>query len=83
MKVCKKCGESDWVPNGKYLRCKPCQIRQRQERYKNNKDKIDAKNKIWAENNRGKVNSHKKKWRDLNKDKQSAAQSSRAEGAGC
>lgn len=67
MKLCVKCGEDDWVPNGKtYLRCNTCLKRQRRDRYEARKDEILAKNKLWHDANPEKLKEAKKKWRDGN-----------------
>ena len=67
MKLCVKCGQDDWIPNGEgKTRCQPCLKQQRRARYITRKEEIDAKNKEWVEDNRSKVRAHKKKWRDNN-----------------
>lgn len=74
MRICVKCGESDWIPNGKtYLRCRPCLQQQRRSRYSDNKEEILAKNKEWHAANPKSLKASKKKWRDNNPDKQKEA----------
>lgn len=69
-RVCTKCGSSDFKPNGKYFRCKPCHQAQRRARYQSRRKEFDEKNKLWAEANPEKVNGYKKKWREANRGKQ-------------
>lgn len=71
VKTCKKCGSSDFVANGKYTRCNPCQKKQRKLRYQSRKEEFDAKNNEWKKLNKEKSLIHKKKWRDNNKEYQS------------
>lgn len=73
MKECVKCGSQDFIPNGKYTRCRPCLVNQRKVRYKKNKSKILVDNKKWFDNNPGKANEYKKRWKENNPDKDTAA----------
>jgi hypothetical protein len=43
----------------------------RRERYKNNPQKIDARNKKWRQDNKTTINAINKKWRDTNPEKMS------------
>ncbi len=40
---CKKCGASEWIPNGKSRRCKPCHKAKNDRYYLDNKEKVDAR----------------------------------------
>ena len=66
MKLCVKCGEDDWVANGKGSRCRPCLRQQRKERYSSRKKEILAKNKVWHDANPESLKASKKKWRESN-----------------
>lgn len=72
-KVCKKCGSSEFIPNGKYSRCGPCYKEYKARHYSENKDRIDAVNAKWASDNREASNAIKKKWRDTNKERDRAS----------
>jgi len=72
---CTKCGEDSWIPNGiGYWRCAPCQVTQRQVRYKKNKETLDAKSREWALANPDKIKEIKARDRNANKNRNKLAQ---------
>lgn len=68
-KVCVKCGSEDFIPNGKYTRCKPCLQAQRKARYSKRKEEFDSLSRAWVLKNPERVRKIKKKWRDNNTEK--------------
>lgn len=78
MKTCTKCkiekpfeqfNKASKEKDGLTSRCKACIKEYHQEHYKKNKEKIDARNKAWAENNRERRKEYEKRYREENLDR--------------
>ena len=77
MKTCNKCKEEkpfeEFVKDsqkkdGRDSWCKDCRKQYRVRHYKENKDKINLRNKEWVIQNRDKVKIHKQNWKLKNKE---------------
>lgn len=72
-KKCQKCGESNWIPNGRYTRCKSCLVTYQSK----HKETIKQRATLWQKANKDKANAASRKWNKSNKDKRNFYTTSR------
>lgn len=63
---CKKCGQSDWIPNGNSVRCRPCRKTQMATYYQDNREVILERTEKYAQENPEVKRKAVRKWKENN-----------------